>query len=107
MRHVLGNPQVCPHGNPFPGCEQATSQWIPLTDLQVGEAVIIRRVHELIEENEELLNFLIENKVLPGARAHVVDILSFNQTLTLSVAKKSITLGFPAARLIFAERPNR
>ena len=61
MSAILGNPQVCPHGNPFPGCEQATSQWVPLTDLPVGAAVIIRRIHEFAEDNLELLRFLIEN----------------------------------------------
>ena len=105
MRHVLGDPQVCPHGNPFPGCEHVTRQWIPLTDLQVGESVTIRRVHEFIEENEELLNYLIENKVLPGSKTKVIEILPFNQTLTISVAKKPVTLGFQTAPSIFAERP--
>ena len=36
LREVLGDPQVCPHGNPFPGCEEVTSRWAPLTDCPDG-----------------------------------------------------------------------
>ncbi len=105
MRVILGDPKVCPHGNPFPGCEAVTSPWVPLTDLSVGETVTIRRIHEMAEDNPELLKFLIENAVLPGAQATLNEKLAFNQTLTIQVANKSVTLGFPAARYIFGERP--
>ncbi|HEY3312740.1 MAG TPA: metal-dependent transcriptional regulator [Anaerolineales bacterium] len=105
MRAILGDPKVCPHGNPFPGCEDVTSQWIPLTEISAEEIVIIRRIHEFAEDNPELLKFLIENGILPGAEAVVLNILSFNQTMTIRVGERSITLGFPAARFIFVEKP--
>jgi DtxR family Mn-dependent transcriptional regulator len=103
MREILGNPQTCPHGNPFPGCEKVTSQWIPLTDLPVGAAVTIRRIHEFAEDNSELLKFLVENGIVPGAQIGLMDILSFNQTLTIMVSSEPVTLGFSSARFIFAE----
>lgn len=102
---ALDNPKVCPHGNPFPGCEQATSTWIPLTELHAGERVVLRRIHEFAEDHAELLKFLIENGILPGTPAEIVEVLPFNQTVSIRVAEKLITLGFPAARFIFAERP--
>jgi DtxR family Mn-dependent transcriptional regulator len=104
MRDILGNPQVCPHGNPFPGCEKIVQDWVALTDLPVGETVTIRRVHEFAEDNPELLKFLTENGILPGTQARILDSLPFNQTLSIEVAGKAITLGFPVARYIFAER---
>lgn len=104
MRSVLGDPQVCPHGNPFPGCEAAVANWLPLTTLHRGEIVTIRRIHEYAEDNQELLKFLVENGVMPGARAQIMEILPFNQTLTITIDNKPITLGFPAARFIFAEQ---
>jgi DtxR family Mn-dependent transcriptional regulator len=103
MREILGGPQTCPHGNPFPGFEHVTSQWIPLTDLPVGTAVTIRRIHEFAEDNSELLKFLVEKGVVPGAKIKLTDILNFNQTLTIVVAGKPVTLGFSSARFIFAE----
>lgn len=104
LNDVLGNPEVCPHGNPFPGCEQVTSHWISLIDLPVGELVVVRRIHEFAEENIDLLKYLVENGVVPGAEIRLAEILPFNQTLTIAVAGKPVTLGFPAARFIFAER---
>jgi len=104
LREILGNPRVCPHGNPFPGYEQVVSKWIPLTNVPVGEMVTVRRIHEFAEDNRELLTFLIEKGVNPNAKATVTEVLPFNQTLTVQVDKKSVTLGFAAARLIFVER---
>ena len=104
LREILGNPKVCPHGNPFPGCEQVVSKWIPLTDAPAGEMVTVRRIHEFAEDNNELLKFLIENGVTPNAKATVTEVLPFNQTLNVQLDKKSVTLGFAAARLIFVER---
>lgn len=103
MREILGNPKTCPHGNPFPGCEKVTSQWIPLTDLPVGAAVTIRRIHEFAEDNSDLLKFLVENGIVPGAQIRLMDILPFNQTLTIMVTSEPVTLGFSSARFIFAE----
>jgi DtxR family Mn-dependent transcriptional regulator len=104
MAEVLGNPKICPHGNPFPGCESLVSKWVPLTELSMGESVIIRRVHEFGEDNHELLKFLVENGFMPGTRVQITEILTFNQTLSIAASGKSITLGFPSARFIFAER---
>lgn len=104
MREILQDPQVCPHGNPFPGCEQAVSDWLPLTDIPVGESVTIRRIHEFAEDNPELLGFLIENNILPGVQTRILSILPFNQTLSMEVDQKTVTLGFATAHFIFAER---
>jgi DtxR family Mn-dependent transcriptional regulator len=104
LREVLGNPKVCPHGNPFPGCEDFTSEWQPLTDLTAGQMVVIRRIHEFAEDNHELLSFLAENGIAPGATAEIVQVLPFNQTLTIRLDGKLVTLGFPTARFIFTEK---
>lgn len=104
LRGVLNDPHTCPHGNPFPGWEHEVTAWTPLIDIPAGEMVIIHRIHEFAEENSELLEFLIGNNILPGAKAKIVEILPFNQTMTIIVEKKPVTLGFPAARFIFAEQ---
>lgn len=104
MRISLGNPQVCPHGNPFPGAEEVTRGWVPLTEVPVGEKVVLRRIHEFAENNPELLTFLVEQGILPGSQAEVVESLPFNQTLTIRLGEKQVTLGYPAARFLFVER---
>jgi DtxR family transcriptional regulator, Mn-dependent transcriptional regulator len=99
----LNQPETCPHGNPLPGHEDAVSAWVPLTKLKQGDCVTIRRIHELAESIPELLAFLEEKNIEPGQKVRVVEILPFNQTVTLEVLDKIITLGFSTAKQIFAE----
>src|SRR5512141_806380 len=65
----LGHPQTCPHGNPLPGSEEAVAGWIPLTQVAPNDKVIIRRVHELAEQNSELMAFLEKNGILTNVQA--------------------------------------
>ena len=104
MRENLDDPQLCPHGNPLPGYEYVAADWLPLTGVQPGEQVIIRRIHETAEDNPDLMEFLETNGILPGARAEVCDVLSFNQTLCLQLGEKKVALGFPTAKYIFVEK---
>jgi len=99
----LNQPETCPHGNPLPGYEAAVADWIPLTQVKVGQQVTIRRIHELAEEIPGLLSYLEENEIEPGQVVQVSDILVFNQTVTLDVKGKPVTLGFSIARQIFVE----
>jgi DtxR family transcriptional regulator, Mn-dependent transcriptional regulator len=104
MRASLDNPQLCPHGNPLPGYEYVTESWIPLTEIAAGEYATIRRVHEIAEDNPELMGYLETNGITPGARVEIAEILPFNQTLRLKLGKTSVTLGFPAAQYILVEK---
>jgi DtxR family Mn-dependent transcriptional regulator len=100
----LGNPQTCPHGNPLPGAENAVSAWIPLNEIAVGETVIIRRIHELAEQNIELMDFLENKGIMPGKHALVQEVLPFNQTISVTVGGRTATLSFASARNVFVER---
>ncbi len=99
----LGHPQTCPHGNPLPGCEEAVAGWIPLTQMAPNAKIIIRRIHELAEQNSELMVFLEKNGILNDVQATVTEVLLFNQTVTLRVQGRDVALGFAAARYVFAE----
>ena len=101
----LGHPQTCPHGNPLPGSEDAVRSWIPLMTVPEHETVIIRRIHELAEQNVELMAFLESKDVVPGKRATIREVLPFNQTITLAIGDKTATLSFASARHVFVERP--
>lgn len=103
LRSNLDDPQVCPHGNPLPGYEHVAERWIPLTALPAGAKVTIRRVHEIIEDNHALLEYLEVNGIVPGAPALVAKVLPFNQTLTLQVGDHLVSLGLAVARYIFVE----
>lgn len=99
----LGHPQTCPHGNPLPGSEATVAGWMRLTQVSPGSTVTIRRVHELAEENLQVMAFLEEKGIMPGAQTTVVENLEFNETITLRVDQQTVTLGFLVARYIFVE----
>ncbi|NPV76137.1 MAG: metal-dependent transcriptional regulator [Anaerolineae bacterium] len=103
LMEQLGNPKTCPHGNPLPGCEDSVSDWITLTEIPAGGTVIIRRIHELAEENAHLLDYLEMKRITPGARVAVTEILPFNQTITVEIDNQSVTLGNTTARYIYVE----
>ena len=104
MRTNLNDPQLCPHGNPLPGYEHVAADWHPLTGLQPGQKVIIRRIHETAEDNPDLLVFLEDNGIVPGALAEVSEVLPFNQTLSLQVGSQKVALGLLTAKYIFVEQ---
>lgn len=99
----LGDPELCPHGNPLPGNEAAVQDWISLQQMKKGDRVVIRRVHELAEETPELLNFLEEHGIILGKLVEVGDVLGFNQTVNVLVDGHNVTLGFSTAKYIFVE----
>jgi DtxR family Mn-dependent transcriptional regulator len=99
----VGHPQTCPHGNPLPGCEDAVSGWLPLTAISPDQPVIVRRIHELAEYNQELMVFLETKGLMPGAEVTVRELLPFNQTVGIEIQGKSVTLGFASARYLFVE----
>lgn len=105
LMEQLGHPHTCPHGNPLPGYDQDVANWVPLTKIPTGETVTIRRIHEIAEENSPLLEYLEGHQVMPGKQAKVIEILPFNQTITIEVNGRPATLGFAVARYIFAEVP--
>ena len=104
LMDILGAPQLCPHGNPFPGCEEVTKNWIPLSAIHAGERFFIRRLHEFAEDNVDLLKYLIENGIMPGMEATISEVLPFNQTVTLRIGDHRVVLGYPAANSLYGER---
>ncbi len=100
---VLNDPDFCPHGNPFPGSEEISENWIPLLKFSQKKSVIIRRIHEFLEDNLDAMRFLEEKNVLPGHVFTIKQIIPFNKTLTISGEKNNVTLGFEIANLIYAE----
>jgi DtxR family transcriptional regulator, Mn-dependent transcriptional regulator len=104
MRTNLDDPQLCPHGNPLPGYEHVAADWLPLTEAQPGDKVIIRRIHETAEDKPGLLEYMEKNGIVPGAQAEVSEVLSFNQTLNLQLNKNKVAVGMSTARYIFVEK---
>jgi DtxR family transcriptional regulator, Mn-dependent transcriptional regulator len=93
---------TCPHGNPMPGQEPVAQSWRALMDLPVDQVVWIKRVHESIEQDGELMAYLEKHGIVPGAAVTVREVLPFNQTLVLQVDEATVVLGDGVARRVYA-----
>ncbi|HEY8491618.1 MAG TPA: metal-dependent transcriptional regulator, partial [Dehalococcoidia bacterium] len=104
MVEVLGRPGTCPHGNPIPGMGyELPKDLVTLDSIEDGEAVI-EVVTEEAELDLRLLHFLDVNGVRPGVHVRVLEHAPFNQTTTLQVGERTVTLGLAAAHKILARR---
>jgi DtxR family Mn-dependent transcriptional regulator len=70
---LLGDPATCPHGNPIPGSSHKVEgpASIPLTQMQPGP-VVVRRISEKVEIDEDAIAFLAGAELTPGSNAVVV-----------------------------------
>jgi len=104
----MEDPRLCPHGNPLPGFEGDVRQWVPLSKVNAGSIVIVKRIHENIEEDYERLSFLEQEGLIPGASIYVEELLSFNETIRIKIDDKDVILGLRLADQIFvSEEPNQ
>jgi DtxR family transcriptional regulator, Mn-dependent transcriptional regulator len=99
----LGHPETCPHGNPLPGHEDHIAGLLSLAEARQGQRLVIRRVHEAAEERPELMVYLEQHGLLPGAEVMVADVMPFNETIALEHQGQIVVLGLGPAGLIFAE----
>lgn len=99
----LDHPEICPHGNPLPGHEERITGLFPLAEAQAGQRAIVRRVHESAEEQPDLMSYLERHDLLPGAEITILEVMPFNETLTLERLGKTVVLGLAPAALIYAE----
>jgi DtxR family Mn-dependent transcriptional regulator len=70
---LLGDPATCPHGNPIPGSRHKLDGpiSIPLTQLQPGP-VVVRRISEKAEIDDEAIAFLAGAELMPGSNAELI-----------------------------------
>ena len=75
---TLNHPTTCPHGNPIPGLVvNARSylkdqQAVRLSSIGVGGAATILCISEVVEDEEALILYLHEKKLMPGTRLTVL-----------------------------------
>lgn len=91
---ILGDPGACPHGNPIPGSDNEVSVegLIALKDVPPGSTVVLRRLTEDLELELDVMRFLEESGLMPGA-GMTVTAAAPDGTLTLDVAERSVALG--------------
>jgi DtxR family Mn-dependent transcriptional regulator len=94
---ALGNPTTCPHGNPIPRLGSLCPDEVPLDQIAEGETVLLQRITEEAEEDVELMRYLQEHRLGPGAQLRVQKIERFNETLTIQSDHGPVIIGLAAA----------
>jgi DtxR family Mn-dependent transcriptional regulator len=99
----LGRPSSCPHGNPIPGHADLDPRERQLSSLCRGDAACISRISEVAErEAPTLLGYLLERRLVPGARVDVVEVDPVGKTLRLQVAGRQVVLSHETAAKVWA-----
>ena len=101
---ILSDPGACPHGNPIPGSanEADVSSLVALNDVAPGSAVVLRRLTEDLELELEVMRFLEQNGLMPGATI-VVRTAAPDGTLTLDADGTTSALGSHLADNLWVE----
>jgi DtxR family Mn-dependent transcriptional regulator len=104
MADVLGNPSRDPHGQPIPNqkLEMQPMTDIPMSELRPGQNTVVQRVHD---DDPQLLRYLADLGLQPGARLMVLAYVPFDQTLHIKIEgrEEAAVLGPNITGKIFVE----
>ena len=91
---LLGDPATCPHGNPIPGAASPVdlSGLVRLRDVRPGSRVVLRRLTEDLELDLEVMRFLEESGLVPGAEIEVRSVAP-DGAFALRVGDREVALG--------------
>jgi DtxR family Mn-dependent transcriptional regulator len=99
LEKALGHPRTCPHGNPIPtkcgGIIEEMSQ--PLNELNVGARSTVMKI---TEETPDLLHYLKELGLVPGASIEVIEKAPFDGPITIRVGTVNHALSRATASII-------
>lgn len=98
LEEYLGNPSVCPHGHPIPDASGAVTQTDGRVLSEVGASETVRVLR--VSEQGELLDYLADVGLVPGAEVLVVAVEPFGGPLTLSVGGKERAISRDVARTV-------
>ncbi|NWG06029.1 MAG: metal-dependent transcriptional regulator [Chloroflexi bacterium] len=99
----LGNPKVCPRGNPIPDENGAFTplNGILLSEVEIGRAVKVLAVNAT---STDVLRYLQERDILPGHELKVIEAAPLKGPLTLRVdGAKEAALGLSMAEFVIVE----
>jgi DtxR family transcriptional regulator, Mn-dependent transcriptional regulator len=99
----LGDPKVDPHGDPIPSRELklAETSAPALAELEPGERATFVRISD---SDPEMLRFLGERGIVPGARLKVVERQPFDGPIFVRAGSDVHVLGATLARAMHVER---
>jgi DtxR family Mn-dependent transcriptional regulator len=101
---LLEDPGTCPHGNPIPGSANAVdlSGLVPLAELRPPAEVTLRRLTEDLELEIDVMRFLEDSGLMPGATFRV-DGVAPDGAMSLAVDGRAVALGAHLADNLWVE----
>jgi DtxR family transcriptional regulator, Mn-dependent transcriptional regulator len=105
MLAALGHPTACPHGNPIPGMmsTKLPAEALTLDKTLPQQAVEILRITEEGERDPRLLDYLQKQRLIPGARITVQEVVEYTGVVTFMKDDNTIALGLKAAHTIWVK----
>lgn len=102
MAAAIGEPAVDPHGAPIPSREglMDETEYFPLAELGAGLGVRVVRVSD---EDPEMLRYLAELEIIPGAELLIVSKAPFAGPITLRIGKTLHAIGPALAAQVMVE----
>ncbi len=103
----LGYPATCPHGNPIPGNSSSTAvdgKAFQLSAAKEGGQVVVTRISEYAENVADLLAYLGERGVTPGAQLQVLEIAPLKGPLTLKLNNRIISMSREVANFVWVKK---
>jgi DtxR family Mn-dependent transcriptional regulator len=99
---VLGDPQTCPHGHPIPPTDLSdpVRSGVPLAQIETGESAIVSGVTEQVPE---ILRYLGEVGLRPGARVRVRDKAPLGGPITIEIGDRTHAISLELARMVLVE----
>ncbi|MGQ9781800.1 MAG: metal-dependent transcriptional regulator [Nitrososphaeria archaeon] len=83
LEKALGHPRTCPHGNPIPSaCGISEEEVQPLVDLKIGERSVVAKI---VDESEDMLDYLMAVNLVPGAKIEVVGRAMFDGSMIVKI----------------------
>ena len=102
MATAIGEPEVDPHGAPIPSRDGLVdeTEYFPLADLGAGLGVRVVRVSD---EDPEMLRYLGELEITPGAELLIVSKAPFDGPITLRIGVTLHSIGPALAAQVLVE----
>jgi DtxR family Mn-dependent transcriptional regulator len=100
----LGNPQTCPHGHPIPprDLSDPVRIGVPLAQIEAGNGAAVVGV---TDEVPEILRYLADVGLRPGARVDVVEKAPLGGPLIVEVGSARHAISLELARMVMVAEP--
>jgi DtxR family transcriptional regulator, Mn-dependent transcriptional regulator len=104
LMKLLNNPETCPHGHPIPPRDLSDPKRIgvPLAQVEAGRQTAVVGV---TEEVPEILRYLGEVGLRPGAKVHVIEKAPLGGPLTVEVENGRHAISLELARMVMVAEP--